>query len=111
MSLLLCGNSRKSVPQGLKAKELGSVDVRAEARTYPTPESSQPRKYWLPGPLSSEGAQMLPEGDQSWRISPLIHEAGQDDQINQLSIFVPGGKDSPLANARTLLGAAPRRFG
>jgi hypothetical protein len=29
-----------------------------------------------------EGAQMLPEGDQSWRLSPLFHEDDQDDQTN-----------------------------
>jgi hypothetical protein len=29
-----------------------------------------------------EGAQMLPEGDQSWRLSPLFHEDDQDAQTN-----------------------------
>ncbi len=33
-------------------------------------------------PLFHEGAQMLPQGDQSWRLSPLFHEDDQDAQIN-----------------------------
>jgi hypothetical protein len=36
----------------------------------------------LASSLFHEGAQMLPEGDQSWRLSPLFHEDDQDDQTN-----------------------------
>jgi hypothetical protein len=32
--------------------------------------------------LFNEGAQMLPEGDQSWRLSPLFNEDDQDAQTN-----------------------------
>src|ERR1700733_1412947 len=41
-------NSRKSVPQGLKAIVICPVDVRAKARTYPTGTFSAPS---LVGPL------------------------------------------------------------
>ena len=36
----------------------------------------------LASSLFHEGAQMLPEGDQSRRLSPLFHEDDQDDQTN-----------------------------
>jgi hypothetical protein len=36
----------------------------------------------LASSLFHEGAQMLPEGDQSWRLSPLFHEDDQDAQTN-----------------------------
>jgi hypothetical protein len=36
----------------------------------------------LVSPLFNEGAQMLPEGDQSWRLSPLFNEDDQDAQTN-----------------------------
>jgi hypothetical protein len=36
----------------------------------------------LASSLFHEGAQMLPEGDQSWRLSPLFNEDDQDAQTN-----------------------------
>src|SRR5271156_3940617 len=47
-------NSRKYVPQGLKAIATSPIDVRAKARTYPTASFSQPIKPKNGRPLPSE---------------------------------------------------------
>jgi hypothetical protein len=64
-----------------EAAEIGLFAPRWQEADQKTGRHT-PRAQELASSLFHEGAQMLPEGDQSWRLSPLFHEDDQDAQTN-----------------------------
>ena len=70
----------------VRGEPLGPENARATKQNLgwrPLTTHCQHREHTeLVSPLFNEGAQMLPQGDQSWRLSPLFNEDDQDAQIN-----------------------------